>query len=161
MDKQDSPAGESLPAAHIVECVSRSISTDRTTAMAVFKIADGSKFAITLPVGGLKQLQSMVNDMVAAAAKLELNPGMVAVKRPKGFAVGNSPNMRGCVAVTFDPETEAEAVYVMRDADALTLVKAIGADVMGRMTQSERLKTFGAQSALLRPGVPKLVLPGQ
>jgi len=160
MTNQDQPnTGETMPAAHIVECVSRSISTDRTTAMAVFKIADGTKFAMTLPVGGLKQLQTMVNDMVADAQKAEINPGMVAIKRPKGFAVGHSPNMRGCVAITFDPETEAEAIYVLRDADALQLNKAIGADVFGRMTDAERRKTFGAQSGLLRPGASKLILP--
>lgn len=159
MDNQET--AERVPAAHIMECVSRSISTDRTTAMAVFKIADGTKFAITLPVGGLKQLQSMVNDMVAAAEKLDLHPGMVAIKRPKGFAVGNSPNMRGCVAITFDPETEAEAIYVLRDEDALNLCKAVGADMVGRGVGIDKLRGGTAQGALLRPGQHKLIIPGQ
>ena len=60
---------ETVSSAHITGCASQSISTDGTTAMIVFEIAANEsgeirKFALTLPVGQIMWLRSIVTELI-------------------------------------------------------------------------------------------------
>lgn len=159
MDEQPAPETEMVRAAHIVEGISQSISTDGKAAMMVFKIADGSKFAVTVETGGLKALRAMVTDLITQADRRELNVGMVSFHRPQEISVGHSPHARGCAILSFDAGTDQEIAVLIPDGVGLGAAEAWTKDILSRMTEADRRKMMTRQS-ILPPGKPRLILPG-
>ena len=153
---------EHLRAAHVLEGVSQSLSTDGQAAMLVFKIAGAigfDKFAITVATGGLKSLRAMVNDLIDQAEKRAAGKSMVPFKRPQDVSVGHSPHLRGCVILTFDSGRETEAAYLMPDQIGLEIGTAMTKDVMSRMTEADRRKMMARSAPVLMPPGPKIIFP--
>lgn len=146
---------QTIRTVHAAIGVATSISTDGTTAMLSFKDQDGEAFGLTLPVAGLAMLRQMCTELIDSARKRDVGAGNVAPKFPKSFSVGNSPMMRGKVALMFDPETPDEAVYALTDQAALQMATAIRMDLQSRLTAADIERM--ALAATPRKG---LLLPG-
>lgn len=153
------PEGEMVRAAHILEGVSQSVSTDGKAAMMVFKIADGSKFAVTIETGGLKALRGMVNDLIAQAERRELTPGMVTFRRPREVSVGHSDHVRGAAVLCFDPGTDEELAVMIPDQVGMAVAEGWTKDILSRMTEADRRKMMTRQH-IMPAGKPRLILPG-
>lgn len=149
---------EQIPAAHITEFLSHSVSTDGSTAMLVFRIADGSKFAITVPTVALGRMLTLVQKTRDAAQRQNLGVGM---QRPQTFAVGHSDQMRGMVAITFDEKTADEATFILADQSGLDLAGAIERNVFMRMPMEDRRRHLTRRSPIIPPRGGKLILPGR
>lgn len=144
---------------HVLNGTGISISTDGTTAMLQFDTPDGDPVAITFAIAGAVNLRSMVNEVVDMARRRDIRAGNVAPKYPDTTSVGHSDQIRGHVAVMFDPDTAIAAVYMVKDAVALEVAKAITDDVLSRATPQERARHQAGLS--LRSGVASLILPHQ
>lgn len=155
---------EAIPAAHIVKGEATSISTDGTRGMLVFTIEDGSRFAVTVDVGGIAAVQSMVADLARQARSRQLGIGNVPLRYPKEFAVGSAPEIRNHVAVRFDPDGEIEEMFMLPDTMAQALAAMIEKNVLSRMSMADRRAALAAKSpGLVLPGLPggkKIILPG-
>jgi len=143
-----------VPCLQLVKGVSQSLSTDGSSAMLMFQSENGP-VAITVPVDQLRAFRAMFNDVIDKATAVHAEPGNISFKRPKGFSVGHSDQMRGFVAVTFDPNSAEESLFILADHDGLKLAEAIRNDVLGRMTAAQRAKV---QIAMFQK---KLIIPGQ
>jgi len=116
---------------------------------------------MTLPVAGLGMLLSLVNDLREAAGKKSLDTGMVSIREPKNFGVGNSPMRRGQVFLTFDEKLPTETTYAIKDQDGRQLALMLERDVLSRMTMEERREALKQPPPVLLPGLGggKLLLP--
>ena len=151
-----------MPGVHIQHAIETRLSPDGKTALVVFRITEngGMNFAMTLPVTALGTLQTLVQDLVRRAAAQNIDTGMMALRKPRGFAVGSSASNRGFVYVTFDPETPHEETYVMADVDGRNLAAEIERNVLSRMTPTERHQAARKAKPLLLPGLGgKLIIP--
>jgi hypothetical protein len=158
-DQPETPPEGAIPAAHIVEGVARSISKDGTTAMMVFKIADGSQFAVTVPLPGLSALRTMVNDLCDAADKSKLGRGMVTMKRPHTFTIGHSDQMRGHVLMQIDPQMAEEIIFIWPDEAGLQMADLLQKDIFGRMSPADRAARAKNQKPFLMPQRTLIVPP--
>lgn len=162
MTTSEQPAGV-IPGVNILEAKSTRISADGKTAMVVFRISEngGIDFAVTIPVSGLGELASMIQDLRRQSVAAGIDPGATKLRKPRSFAIGNSPTHRGHVFVTFDEQTPHEETYVIADADARNLSAMVERDVLSRMTMQERRAAIGKAKPMLLPGMgSKLILPG-
>lgn len=153
------PTG-AIPAANVVECIARSISKDGTKAMMVFKIEDGTQFALTLPVGALAIFRSMVNDVCDDADKAKLGTGMVQMKRPHTIEIGSSDQIRGHIAITFNRDMPEETIFLMTDAMGLDVSDAMQKNIFGRMTPEDRRARMARSGQMLMPK-KTLIIPGK
>lgn len=151
---------DAVPAAHVTDCVARSISQDGTTAMMVFKIADGSRFALTVPVAGLAALRSLINDVCDDADKAKLHRGMAQMKRPQNFEVGHTDQIRGHVVVSIDPRLASEQLFVMPDEAGLQMADMLQKDILGRMSPADRAARAKNAKPFLLPQ-RTLIVPGR
>ncbi len=154
--------GQMMPAAHIVQGEATSISTDGSTGMMVFTIADGSKFAVTIDVSGIAPLLSMVGALARQARSRRLGIGNVALRYPKEFAVGSAPEVRNHVALRLDPDAEGEEMFMLPDAMAQAMAAMIDKNVLSRMSMEDRRAALQKNTKLVLPGLPgskKLILP--
>jgi hypothetical protein len=158
-DQTQEPEGEMVCAAHILEGVSQSISTDGEAAIMVFKIADGSKFAVTIATGGLKVLRAMVSDLIAQTEKRQLSSGMVTFRRPAEISIGHSNHIRGCSVISFDPGKDSEIAFVIPDQVGMAAAEGWTKDILSRMTESDRRKMM-TRNSIFPAGRPKLIVPG-
>jgi hypothetical protein len=153
------PTG-AIPAANVKECVARSISKDGATAMMVFKIEDGTQFALTVPVASLGKFRSMVNDVCDDAQKSQLGTGMVQMKRPHSIEIGSSDQIRGHIAITFDRDMPEETIFLMQDAMGLDVSDAMQKNIFGRMTPEDRRARMARSGQILAPK-KTLIIPGK
>ncbi len=149
---------EMVRAAHILEGISQSVSTDGEAAMMVFKIADGSRFAVTIATGGLKALRAMVNDLIGQVERRGLSPGMVSFKRPREVSIGHSDHIRGAAVLCFDPNTDEELAVLVPDQVGMAVADGWTKDILSRMTEADRRKMMTRQS-ILPAGRPRLIVP--
>ena len=154
------PESEMVRAAHILEGVSQSISTDGEAAMMVFNIADGSKFAVTIATGGLKALRAMISDLILQAERRQLAPGMVSFKRPRAVSIGHSAHFRGASVLMFDQGTDEELAVIIPDQVGIEAAEGWTKDILSRMTETDRRKMMTRHS-ILPAGKPRLIVPGQ
>lgn len=151
-----------MPGVNVQHVIETRTSPDGQTAMVVFQIAEngGTKFAMTLPVAALGTFQTMVGDLIRRAAAQNRDTGMVALRKPRSFAIGSSASNRGFVYVTFDQETPHEETYVMADVDGRNLAAEIERNVLSRMTPQERHQAIRKAKPILLPGLGgKLIIP--
>lgn len=156
----DAQPMDAVPAAHVTECVARSISKDGATAMMVFKIADGTRFAITVPVAGLAAFRTMVNDVCDDADRAKLHRGMAQMKRPRTFEVGHTDQIRGHVVLSIDPQSASEEIFVWPDEAGLQMADMLQKDIFGRMTPADRAARMKNQRPFLLPQ-KTLIIPGR
>jgi hypothetical protein len=157
-DQAKSP--DMVPAAHVVAGLAQSISEDGR-AMLLFQLEDGGRFAVTMPVEGLKPIRSMITDLIVAAEKRGVHSGMVHFLQPRQYQVGHSDHLRGAVVITFDPNAEGEIAVLLRNEDGLKLGTAITRDVLPRMTEKERRDAMRGESPIIAPPRPPLIVPGR
>lgn len=136
---------------HVMDGVATSISTDGTTAMLVFMAADGGEVSFSLPTASLGALRTMCIDLVRQARNFEVGPGHVAPRYPAAYSIGHSSQMRGTVALMFDPETPDEAVYILKDDAALNFAEAIRQDVISRAPPADRRSLMASASRIILP----------
>ena len=153
------PESEMVRAAHILEGLSQSISTDGKAAMMVFKIADGSKFAVTCETGGLKALRAMVSDLIAQAERRALSPGMVTFRSPREVQIGHSDHIRGAAVLCFDPGKDEELAVLIPDQVGMAVAEGWTKDILSRMSEADRRKMM-TRAHILPAGKPRLILPG-
>ena len=148
-------------AAHVLACESYSISAEGI-AMMVFRIPEesGGRFAVTLPVTGLKALRTLVTDLISAAEKRDLTAGMVSLHRPRDVTVGNLYDVRNSVVAQFNSGAEDEIGFLMHDDLGLDLAEGLQQNIYGRMTDKERRERLAKKSKVLTAPKPRIILPG-
>ena len=160
---EDPLADDLVRAAHIQQCLSYSISAEGV-AMMVFRIAtqnptDDSRFAITLPVAGLKAFRTLISDMIAVGEKRGMSTGMATIHEPRSVNVGHIDAMRNRAILSFNTDADDEAVFALPNDVGLSVAEALQKDIFARMTDEERRAHIVKQSRLLGPSRPKLILP--
>lgn len=164
----DQEQTELVRAAHVVGGVSQSIN-DKGIAVAVFNIADPAKpltdkptrFAITMTPEMLPVVRQMLTDLIAAANRMTIGRHLMFYNRPKNIEVGHDDNLRGACIISFDPRTQEEAAYLLRNDDALNIATGIQEDVLPRMTEPERRKWKQSQHKIVPVPRPTLIIPGR
>lgn len=160
MSEPETQPTDSIPAAHVTDCVARSISHDGTTAMMVFKIADGTRFALTVPVAGLAAFRSLVNDVCDDADKAKIGRGMAQMKRPQNVEVGHTDQVRGHVVIAIDPRLPSEQILLLPDEGGLQMADMLQKDILGRMSPAERAARVKNAKPFLLPQRTLIVPPG-
>lgn len=153
---------ELVRAARVLKCLSYSIGATGECMM-VFEIDKGDgatdKFAITMPVTGLKAFRSMVSDLIRTADNRGLNTSMAAIHYPSEVEVSNSSHVRGAVLLTFNPKADDEAIFALPNEIGLNVAEAMQKDIFPRMTEAERRSHIAKKSSLLSTSRPALILP--
>jgi hypothetical protein len=158
MSQPEQPDERTVRAVHIDTCLSRALSTDGKSSMVVFKIDDGTDFAFTCPVDKLPQVRTMINDLICEAVQRNIGPTNIHFRRampnkPLNFSVGHSDELRGAVALIFEPNTEDQIAYLIADQEALMFAEAIEKDVFTRMSMADR-------RAMMQKKAPMIIQPG-
>lgn len=158
-EPDQSPAPEPVRTVHVINGIATSVSTDGAVAMLKFMMPDGEPFALTFPVSAAVAVRTMVNDVVTQARSQDVGAGNVAPRYPNVVSVGHTDQIRGHVAVMFDPDMATAAIYMVRDSAALDVAKTMIEDVLSRATHQERARH--ARGLSLRDGASRLILPGR
>ena len=147
---------ETVNSVHILDIVSRSISTDGTSAMVIFSIADGTEgktrnFGITIAVNKLPWLRGIIHAATNDAAK---SRGQLLLRSPANdeVVVFHSPDMKGTTMLQFDARTPNEDVFVITNMTGMKLAGLLESSISPRLSAEER-----AQLKLFKP---KFILPG-
>lgn len=146
---------EQVRAAHLQEALSMSLSTDGTVAMMVFKIADGSKFAITVDAQRTKWFRDLVGQLVKMVEAKGRGAGNILMVPVTTYETGHSDQMRGRTFLHFDKELPTEAMFHLANRDALQLAQSVERSVLSRMTMQER-----RDLTMVRKG-PSIIIPGR
>jgi hypothetical protein len=147
---------EGVQQIYVRQGIATSVATDGSLAMLAFQTTDGGIVHVILPVEGIAQLRAMANDLAVTARQRQVGTGNIAPRCPKVFTVGHSDQMRGMVAIIWEPETPEEAVYMITDAMGLNLATAVRDNVLGRMTPAERAR---ATAGLSVPAPSRIIMP--
>jgi hypothetical protein len=150
---------ETINSAHILDCVSHSVSTDGTTAMIVMEVADGVKgktrrFGLTLPVGKLKWLMGVVHGVAVAVEKQGKAPGSILLRFPEQYSIASSKRAPGHVILQFDVGAPNETNFVFINDDGLNIADALYKDINPRMTMEDR-----RERQIIKPPRP-IIKPG-
>lgn len=153
---------------HITGYASHSVSTDGTTAMIVFEIADGGHFAITLPVEHLNAVRTGISALIDKV----VNRGGNALPRfLTRFDVGHSDDIgsvklqngnsfawRDLVILRFDGDTEDEVTYIFTKKDGLQMADALNGNIKPRLTMQER-REWLTKETLKLPQKKGIIVP--
>lgn len=137
-------------------CSGYALSDDGSTVLLRFDTADG-QFTLTLPV---EQVAHVAGVLYALRRRIEAagaQAGMVPMNVPGSVNVGHSDQMRGKVAICFDPGTENEQLFALSDAAALMVAEMLRKDVQGRMDPADaaaRRLAGSASPTLIVPATP-------
>lgn len=164
MPDEQKPADEMIRGIRIMQCLGFQISppvgdNQVGEAVLIFTIEDKSKFAVTLPVVGMKALRSLIGDVCDAAEREGLANGMVVQKFPHEVTVGHTALQRNCVAIIFNPNMRDEQVFVLPDKIGLEIADALQKDIFSRMSDKDRRDRMMATAKIFGPPKRKLILP--
>ena len=166
---------EPVSSAHLLDCISHSVSTNGQTIMLVFTIAGGvgkpdRKFALTYPSSRAKWLSNLMHEMVLKVD--HLNKGhkeTLLFHFPMSYSVGHATKLDERVldigngqtipagpktVLIYDKGSQQEFSAVMPNVTAVRFAEQIIEDVVPRMGDAER-----AELERLRKGdgLPRIV----
>lgn len=123
-----------------------SISEDGTTAMIKFSDDEGQPMALTIPVGKLGALMSVVVNLRRLAEKRDIPAGHLQFTIAQSYSVGNVGGHPHAVLIGFDGGLATEQLILIDDKPAIGMAEAIKNNIFRRK---------------VRDGVPKpaIILP--
>lgn len=149
-----------VPTVTIAEVIGRSISEDGTTAMITARTSTGETIGIAMPATNVRTFRAVASALVESVDRRGLSHGHVLLKRPQFFEVGHSDEMRGMVALQFDPRTADEQAFLLSNQNGLELAKAVRADILPRLSEAERASMIASESKLAVP-TRRILRPGE